>query len=295
MKIALTGATGFIGKRLVEELDKRGCQLNLLGREEPRGGHAGKFFLWDSLSADPPVTALEGTDAVIHLAGEPVAQRWNAEVKRRIRDSRVTGTSAIVEAMRQTGTRTLIAGSAIGYYGHRSDELLTERAKPGTGFLPEVCVEWESAARQAEQFGARVAMLRTGIVLGKGGGALAKMIPPFKMGVGGVLGSGRQWMSWIQLDDIVGLLLHGLDNPGVAGPYNGVAPNPVTNADFTKQLAKALHRPAVFPVPGFALKLLYGEMASVILGSQRCAPNVAEHTGYKFRHPHLAGALEASL
>ena len=294
MRIAVTGATGFVGRQVVSRLDERGSQIHLLGRTAPRSS-PGKFFQWDSLSADPPLTALEGVEAVIHLAGEPVSQRWDAEVKRRIRASRVTGTNSIVEAMRQTGTRTLVSASAIGYYGSRGDEELTEQSKPGVGYLPEVCVEWERAAQQAEAFGARVATLRIGIVLGKGGGALEKMIPPFKACVGGVLGSGRQWMSWIHVDDIVGLLLHGLDGAKVRGPYNGTAPNPATNASFTKQFARALHRPAIFPVPEFALKALYGEMAGVILGSQRVLPKAAAETGYSFRYPRLAEALDAAL
>lgn len=294
MKIALTGATGFIGKRLIERLAAEGHQLNILARKPPERS-PGKFFQWNSLSANPPLTALDGVEALIHLAGEPVSQRWSPEVKQRIRDSRINGTGAIVEAMRQTGTRTLISASAIGFYGSRGDTVLTEDSTAGDGYLPEICVAWENAAGAARAFGARVAVLRIGIVLGKNGGALEKMIPPFKLGVGGVLGSGRQWMSWIHLDDITGLLIHALGSPSLNGPYNGTAPNPVTNADFTKTFATALHRPALFPVPEFALRILYGEMAGVILASQRVLPKVAERTGYTFRYPRLAEALDDIL
>ena len=244
----------------------------------------------------PPAESLREADAVIHLAGEPLAQRWTAEAKRRIRESRVAGTRNLVEALAALPRRpeALICASAIGYYGSRGDEVLTESSAPGSGFLPEVCVAWEREAQAAEAFGMRVVRVRTGLVLDAGGGALVRMLPPFRMGVGGRLGSGRQWMSWIHLEDLAALFQFAVESQ-VRGPLNAVAPNPVTNSDFTRELARALRRPAVFPVPGFALRLLFGEMADVLLASQRVAPGAAEAAGFRFRFPQLAPALEGLL
>src|ERR1039458_8975269 len=240
MNITITGASGFIGRRLMESLAKAGHSVRALSR------HA------------PPLEC----DVVIHLAGERVAQRWTAEAKRRIRESRVAGTRNLVEALGTLPHRpeVLICASAIGYYGSRGDEILTESSSPGSGFLPEVCVAWEREAQAAEAFGMRVVRVRTGLVLAAGGGALVRMLPPFRMGVGGRLGSGQQWMSWIHLEDLVGLFQFAVERQ-VRGPLNAVAPHPVTNSDFTRELARALRRPALFPVPGFALRLLFGEMA----------------------------------
>jgi uncharacterized protein (TIGR01777 family) len=239
---------------------------------------------------------LREADVVIHLAGEPVAQRWTAEARQRIRESRVTGTRKLVEAMATLSRRpeALICASAIGYYGSRGDEILTESSAPGSGFLPEVCIAWEREAQAAEAFGMRVVRVRIGIVLDAGGGALQRMLPPFRMGAGGRLGSGRQWMSWIHLEDLAGLFHLAVESQ-VQGPLNGVAPYPVTNSDFTRELARALRRPAVFPVPGFALRLLFGEMADLLLGSQRVAPGAAEAAGFRFRFPQLAPALASLL
>jgi hypothetical protein len=240
----------------------------------------------------PFAESLREADVIIHLAGEPVAQRWTAEAKRRILESRVVGTRSLVEALAALPRRpeALICASAIGYYGSRGDEILTESSAPGSGFLPEVCVAWEREAQAAEAFGIRVVRVRTGLVLGAGGGALPRMLPPFRMGVGGRLGSGRQWMSWIHLEDLTALLLFAVENR-FQGPLNAVAPHPVTNADFTRELARALRRPALFPVPEFALRLLFGEMADVLLDSQRVAPAAAEAAGFRFRFPQLPPAL----
>ncbi len=278
MNISITGASGFIGRHLVKSLAQAGHSPRALSR------HA------------PPAESLREADAVIHLAGEPVAQRWTAEAKRRIRESRVEGTRNLVAALAALPRRpeALICASAIGYYGSRGDEILTESSAPGSGFLPEVCVAWEREAQAAEAFGMRVVRVRTGLVLDAGGGALVRMLPPFRMGLGGRLGSGRQWMSWIHLEDLAALFQFAVERQ-VRGPLNAVAPYPVTNSDFTRELARTLGRPAVFPVPGFALRLLFGEMADVLLTSQRVVPGAAEAAGFRFRFPQLAEALAGLL
>jgi uncharacterized protein (TIGR01777 family) len=274
MNIFISGASGFIGRHLMKSLAQAGHSLRALSRNAP-----------------PPES-----DVVIHLAGEPVGQRWTPEAKRRILDSRVAGTRNLVEALGRLTRRpeTLICASAIGYYGSRGDEVLTESSAPGSGFLPEVCVAWEREAQAAEAFGMRVVRVRTGIVLDSNGGALVRMLPPFRMGLGGRLGSGRQWMSWIHVEDLAALFQFAVESQ-VRGPLNAVAPNAVTNSEFTRELARALRRPAVFPVPGFALRLLFGEMADVLLASQRVAPGAAEAAGFQFRFPQLAAALESLL
>jgi len=295
MNIAITGASGFIGRRLLERLP--GHALTVFSRGASSSLPSGvRRVQWDPLPGPPPAAALAGSDAVIHLAGEPVAQRWTSEAKRRIRESRVTGTRHLVEGLRQIERppAALVCASAIGYYGSRGDEVLTESSTPGQGFLPEVCVAWEREADGALALGTRVVKIRIGIVLDPKGGALAKMLPPFRMGVGGPLGDGRQWMSWIHLDDLVRLIVYAVERP-LAGGLNGVAPEPVRNSEFTRILGKALHRPAFLPVPGFALSLLFGEMSEVLLASQRVVPAAAQAAGFTFQHPHLEGALEDLL
>jgi uncharacterized protein (TIGR01777 family) len=244
-----------------------------------------------------------GCGAVVHLAGEPVAQRWTASARERILSSRVESTRSLVAALRSQPPRVLVSASAIGYYGSRGDEILTEKAAPAADFLGTVCEGWEQEARAAEQFGVRVVTLRIGVVLGSTfggafrhpGGALAQMLLPFKLGVGGRLGSGRQWMSWIHLDDLTALIEFAIVNAAFSGPVNATAPNPVTNAEFTRELAAVLHRPAIFPVPAFALKLLFGEMSQVLLGSQRVIPEAALRAGFQFRYSDVGRALAASL
>jgi uncharacterized protein len=293
VKITISGASGLIGRRLLKTLSAEGHVLHVLSRHAGTNLPGGvRLSAWDPLKGEPPAESLRDADAVIHLAGEPVAQRWNEDVKRRIRESRVTGTRNLVEALKKLPRRpaVLVCASAVGYYGSRGDEILPETAAPGNGFLPEVCVAWESQARAAETLGTRVVMVRIGVVLDSRGGALARMLPPFRMGAGGRLGSGKQWMSWIHLQDLVALFQLALDQP-LRGAVNGVAPYPVENADFTRALAAALHRPAIFPVPGFALKALFGEMAEVLLASQRVAPKAAEDAGFRFRFPQLEPAL----
>ena len=293
MKITISGASGLIGRRLLKILVNEGHSIEVLSRHAGTNMPGGvRVSVWDPAKSAPPAASLSESDAVIHLAGEPVAQRWTGEAKRRIRESRVNGTRNLVSALEKLPRRpeVLVCASAVGYYGSRGDEVLSESAAPGNDYLADVCVAWENEARAAEAFGMRVVNVRTGVVLDGRGGALQKMLPPFKMGVGGKLASGRQWMSWIHLEDLAALYRFALTNP-LRGPLNGVAPNPVTNADFTKELARTLKRPAIFPVPGFALKLLFGEMSEILLASQRALPKQAEAAGFQFRFPQLAPAL----
>jgi uncharacterized protein len=293
VKVTISGASGFIGRRLLKALAAGGHTVQVLSR------HAGtnmpgnvKVFAWDPAKGEPPADSLRDADAVIHLAGEPIAQRWTHEAKRRICESRVAGTHNLVQALAklQQPPAILISSSAIGYYGSRGDEILSESSTPGTGFLPDICTAWEAEAEGAERLGMRVVRIRTGIVLDPRGGALQRMLPPFRMGVGGKLGDGNQWMSWIHLDDLTGLFQFVLGQQ-IGGAVNGVAPYPVINADFTKTLAAALHRPAIFPAPKFALSMMFGEMSEVLLGSQRVLPKAAEAAAYRFKFPQLAPAL----
>jgi len=297
VKIAITGASGMIGRRLVRNLLAAGHAITVFSRKAPKVPTAGiSIFAWDPVAGPVPLEALRGADAVVHLAGEPVAQRWTAEAKRRIRDSRVVGTRHLVESLAKLNEppSILVGASAVGYYGSRGDELLREDAPAGSGYLPDVCEAWEHQTVAAETLGIRVARIRIGIVLDRGGGALQQMLPPFRMGVGGRLGDGRQWMSWIHLEDLASMLQYAVENP-VRGVWNGVAPLPVTNGDFTRVLAEALHRPAIFPVPRFALKVFFGEMSEVLLASQRVVPAAAIAAGFPYRFPNLGGALRDVL
>ncbi|HUA87450.1 MAG TPA: TIGR01777 family oxidoreductase [Bryobacteraceae bacterium] len=271
MNIAITGASGFLGRHVAERLRQHSIRA-----VSTRTGVSARDFA--------------GCDAVIHLAGEPVAQRWTPQVRERIRTSRVDGTRAVVEAMRRDPPKVLLSASAIGYYGSRGDEILNESAKPGDDFLARTCLAWEREAFAAEQFGVRVAALRISLALGRDGGALQKMLLPFRLGAGGRLGAGTQWMSWIHVDDLAEMFAFALEND-VRGVWNAASPNPVTNAGFTRELGGALHRPAILPVPAFALKILFGEMAGVILGSQRAVPEAALHAGFSFRFADLSAAL----
>lgn len=297
MKVVVSGGTGFIGRRIVERLLEQGHYVGVWSRHPGREKRAAvASYYWDPFAGEPPVDSINTMDAVIHLAGEPVAQRWNAEVKRRIRDSRVVGTRALVDAIGKTQhkPKVLVSASAIGYYGDRGDEVLTESSAPGSGFLVDVCRAWETEADRAAAFGLRVVKLRIGFVLGKGGGALAQMVPAFRAGGGGRLGSGKQWMPWVHIDDVAGMFVHAAEKD-VAGVWNATSPNPVINADFTREMAKALHRPAIFPVPPFALKLLFGELAQHMLDSARVVPDAALKASYPFRFPDLAAALRDLL
>jgi uncharacterized protein (TIGR01777 family) len=293
VNLTMTGASGLIGRRLIRNLSNAGHKLTVLSRHA--GTHVPKNVaveVWDPMKGAAPESGLRGADAVIHLAGEPVAQRWNAEAKRRIRDSRVAGTRNLVSTLTRMSEapRILVSASAVGYYGSRGDEVLREDSGPGDSYLAEVCEAWEREAEAASALGIRVVRIRIGIVLDAKGGALRQMLPPFRIGVGGKLGDGRQWMSWIHLDDLAAMFQFALENP-VRGAWNGVAPIPVSNADFTRALARTIHRPAIFPVPVLALKLLFGEMSEILLASQRVVPAAAEAAGFRFRFPELGGAL----
>lgn len=299
MKILVTGATGFIGESLCKSLHADGHELVVLSRrpESAEVVPGARAFRWNPEAEMPPLECWSGVEAVIHLAGEPVAaKRWTEEQKRRIRDSRVIGTRNLVKGMKALANppKIFISSSAVGYYGNRGDEKVDERSAPGKGFFPDICTAWEHEAEQARELGIRVVLPRIGVVLGDGG-MLDKILLPFKLGVGGILGSGKQWFPWIHLDDLVGILRHALDGEHVSGAINGVAPNPATNAEFTKALGAALHRPTIFPVPEFALRIAMGEMANAALDSQRVYPTVALETGYKFRFPNLQQALESLL
>ena len=291
MKILVSGSHGLVGSALIPALRARGHQVVELVREAPRDGE----IFWNPEDGKLEPTALAGFEAVIHLAGEPIAaKRWTAEQKARIRDSRLRGTALLAETLAglPTPPKTFLSASAIGYYGHRGNEALTEESPAGTGYLPEVCKAWEEATQPAARKGIRVVLLRTGIVLSPAGGALAKMLPPFKMGVGGVLGDGKQYMSWISLDDEVGAILHALDTNPLRGPANLVCPQPVTNAGFTKALGRALRRPTIFPMPGFAVRLAFGEMGeTLLLASTRVEPKRLLTSNYRFRYPDLDAAL----
>lgn len=293
MRIAITGASGFIGRALLKTLAAEGHGLHVLSRRADSNLPAGVgLSVWNPVQAEPPEEALRDADAVIHLAGENVAQRWTADAKRRIRESRVTGTHNLVSALARMRRKpaTLVCASAIGYYGSRGDETLTERSAAGAGFLPELCIEWEREAQAAEALGIRVARVRIGMALDPGGGGMKAMLPVFRLGAGGKLGSGRQWMSWIHLDDLASLVAFILQNP-LSGAVNAVSPQPVRNMDFTRDLARVLHRPAVLPAPAFALRLMLGEMSTILLDSARVMPQAAEASGFRFRFPVLDAAL----
>lgn len=296
MNITITGASGFIGRRLIETLIGEGHTIRALSRNRKPPEGSVTWWGWDVMKGEPPAEALEGAAAVIHLAGEPVAQKWTPEVKQKIRGTRVRGTRNLVQALSTLSPRpsTLVCASAIGIYGDRGDEVLTESSPAGDDFLAGVCREWEQQADLAESLGIRVVKLRIGVVLGAGGGALAKMLPPFKAFAGGRLGSGKQWMSWIHLDDLARMVRHALETP-VTGVLNGTAPNPVTNAEFTRQLGAALGRPAIVPMPAFVLKMLFGEMSEILLGSQRVLPKAAQASGFSFVFADLAPALKDCL
>jgi uncharacterized protein (TIGR01777 family) len=304
MRALVTGATGLLGRALVTRLMHGSMPTPpmILSRDPDNALRVlgtSRAARWDAAGEPPPAAAFERIEAVFHLAGEPLAEgRWTAERKRRIRESRVLGTRNLVaglSALAGPRPRVLVSASAVGYYGARGDQALDEGAPCGEGFLAEVCAAWESEAQAAAALGMRVVCVRTGVVLSTEGGALARMLPAFRLGAGGPLGGGAQWMPWIHVDDAVGLLLHAARHDAIGGPMNAVAPQPVTNATFTRALGAALHRPAVVPMPKAALRLAFGEMSSLLFDSQRVLPGVAQRTGYLFRHPELEGALRDLL
>jgi hypothetical protein len=300
VKIVVSGSRGLIGSALVRELEAGGHIIRRLVRGVP-GAPTGK---WAEARWDPPRmsiegAALEGCEAVVHLAGENVASgRWTAARKALIRDSRVKGTALLAETLArlQQPPRVLVCASAIGFYGDRGDEILTEDSPPGKGFLATVCREWEAASAPAEHRGIRVVRMRIGVVLAREGGALAKMLTPFRLGLGGRIGSGLQYMSWISIGDVVGALQHALTAEALRGAVNAVSPKPVTNAEFTRVLARVLGRPALLPLPAFAARFAFGQMADeLLLASARVMPERLPAAGYRFRHPEIEGALRQIL
>jgi len=345
MRVTLTGATGLIGSTLLAALVQDGAEVTVLSRDPQRAtARLGVPAVgWDPLGEPAPARALEGRDAVVHLAGENVARRWSASAKRAIRESRTIGTRHLVQGLSACATSAgeagggggsgrgerpgagggsdraerpergsggggqpgregtggrpavLVSASAIGYYGPHGEEPLDEEAPPGGDFLAQVCVAWETQARAAQQLGMRTVQVRTGVVLDPRGGALAKMLPPFRMGVGGPVAGGHQYVSWIHVDDLVGMLRAAVSDERWAGPVNGTAPEPVTNRELSHALGRALHRPTLLPVPGAVLGLLYGEMAQIVTTGARVLPAKPLMLGYEFRHPHLEEALGAAL
>jgi uncharacterized protein (TIGR01777 family) len=292
MKILIGGSHGLVGTALIKLLEAAGHEVFRLVRYAP---HSKTEVEWSPDRYSIALARIEGFDAVVNLAGESIAEgRWTDEKKRRIRESRVKGTKLLGDALANLTVppRTFLCASAIGYYGNRGDEILTEASPPGNDFLANVCAEWEQATAFATEKGVRVVNTRFGIILDAEGGALKKMLPPFRMGVGGRIASGKQWMSWIALDDVIGALNFALTNDSLRGPVNFVAPNPVTNAEFTKTLGSVLSRPTLFPIPAFAIKVMFGEMGeALLLGGQRVAPKLLMAGGYEFRYSQLGKAL----
>jgi uncharacterized protein (TIGR01777 family) len=290
--VLISGASGLIGRPLLASFEPQRAEIVRLVRGRASNTEQ---ISWDPLAAISP-GEVSGFDTVLHLAGESVVGRWTNEKKSAIRDSRVLGTRHLTAALAKTAVkpRVLVCASAIGFYGDRGDEILGEKSPIGRGFLPEVCREWEDASRIAADAGIRTVNIRTGLVLSTQGGALAKMLTPFKLGLGGRLGSGRQWMSWIHIDDMVGAIQHVMGTESLSGPVNLVGSNPVRNGEFTKVLASVLRRPAIFPVPEFALWLIFGKQAAeeMLLASQRVQPGQLESSGYRFRFRELRAALE---
>ncbi|MDE2059567.1 MAG: TIGR01777 family oxidoreductase [candidate division NC10 bacterium] len=297
LRILVTGSTGFVGSALVPFIEASGHRVTRLVRVKPEPRLAD--VLWDPEAGVVDTARLEGLNGVVHLAGENIAtDRWTAEKKAKIRDSRVDGTKLLCDALvgLKQPPKVLVCASAIGYYGDRGDELLTEESEPGAGFLASVCREWEASTQSAEQKGIRVVHLRFGMVLSPTGGAMAKLLPPFKKGLGGVLGTGRQYVSWITLDDVLGVVLHALTTETLQGPVNAVTPNPVTNREFTHTLGRVIGRFTIFPMPAAAAHLVFGQLADeLLLASQRVQPTQLLATGYCFLYPDLEGALRHLL
>lgn len=297
MNYLVTGATGFIGRHLVEFLLSRGDSVNYLARHRSKTMDSrAAFHCWNP-GEMPPLSSVPRLDAVINLAGEPIAQRWNTEVKQRIHSSRVEGTRQLVTAIAALAHKpaVLVSASAVGYYGDRGNEILTESSAPGADFLAQLCIDWEREAIRARASGLRVVTPRIGVVLGSDGGALKQMLAPFRLGLGGKFGAGGQWMPWIHLADLVRLLVFAAETQAVSGPLNATSPDSVTNAQFTAELARALHRPAIFPIPKFALRLALGEVADFLTASSRVLPAAATQAGFHFEHSQLDAALNNLL
>ena len=299
MKVMIAGATGFIGKELIKKLNKKGHEIAVL----TRNSETAKFHIpvhcelidWDPKIKSLSPGALKGVDAVINLAGEGIADgRWSPKRKRELMESRVLSTRRLVEAMTYMDEkpRVFLSASAIGFYGDRAEELLHETGSKGQGFLSDICQRWEDEALRANQLGIRTAAYRIGMVLGHDGGALDKILPPFKFGVGGNLGNGSQWMSWVHIKDLADMMVYAIENSNVKGIHNAVSPNPVTNGEFTKTLGKVLKRPTLFPVPKMVLKMALGELSELLLGSQKVSSKKINEAGFEFKYPELETALE---
>jgi uncharacterized protein (TIGR01777 family) len=296
MNILISGATGLVGSALIPALESAGHTVRRLVRVRPQAGSPDVH--WDPMGSFDPVGGIEGFDAVVHLAGESVVGRWNRNKKARILNSRVQGTMTLASAAARSKQppKVVVSASAVGYYGNRGDELLTEESTAGSDFLADVARQWETALAPATKAGIRTVSLRIGFILSPRGGGLARMLPPFRMGLGGKVGSGRQWMSWISITDVVGVIQHALSTEALWGPVNTVAPHPVTNAEFTRTLGRVLGRPTIFPMPAFAARLVFGEMAdALLLSGQRVQPVKLQASGFQFRHPELEGALRELL
>lgn len=295
MKILVSGGTGLVGSKLVELLKRKGHDVSILSRRPDGPG----VVHWEPGSGRIDGKKLEGYDAVVHLAGENIAsERWTEAKKQQIRESRVAVTKMLAEALAACASppQVLVSASAIGFYGDRGSEELTEASRAGSGFLAEVCRDWEGATAPASDAGIRVVNLRIGVVIGKGGGAIAKMLPPFQLGLGGPLGSGKQYMSWIANEDLAEMVLFAIEHAELSGPVNAVAPQPLTNAQFTKVLGQVISRPTIFPVPSFGLKILMGEMADeLLLSSTRVLPAKLTGAGFSYKQADLSSALEAAL
>jgi hypothetical protein len=306
-RVTVTGASGLIGRVLVRMLGERGAEVTVLSRDPDRAsaaldgatGSSLRALAWDPVAEPAPAGALSGRDAVVHLAGEPVAQRWSAGAKRAIRESRVLGTRNLLDGLRAMAPgerpRTLVSSSAIGYYGAHGEEPLDEETPPGEDFLAQVCVAWELEASRAAELDMRAVQVRTGVVLDSGGGALAKMLPAFRLGVGGPVAGGRQYVSWIHGEDLAAMMICAIEQDSWRGPVNGTAPEPVSNREFSKQLGSVLGRPALLPVPALGLRLLYGDMAGIVTTGARVVPAKALVLGYEFRHPALEEAMRSAL
>jgi uncharacterized protein (TIGR01777 family) len=300
VRVAVTGATGLIGTRLVRALQARGDEVTVLSRDPLRAREAlgdVDAHAWTPLDGPAPAAALGGRDGVVHLAGEPVAQRWTDAARRRIHDTRERGTRNLVEGVGAADPRprVLVSASGVDYYGPGGDQPLTEESPPGDDFLARVCVAWEREARAAAELGLRVVNVRTAVVLDASGGALGKMLPFFRLGIGGPVAGGRQYMPWIHADDIVGIYLAALDDESWSGPVNAGVADPPTNREFSRALGRALHRPAFAPIPALAVRLLYGDMAAIVTDGQRIVPTRALEHGYAFRHTELGAALRDAL
>jgi uncharacterized protein len=304
-RVTVTGATGLIGPRVIGALQAGGAEVSVLSRDGRRAAkrladtdlQPVQAFTWDLMSEAAPTEALEGRDAVVHLAGENIAQRWTEASKQAIRESRVTGTRNLLAGLEQTTARpaALVCSSGVGYYGAHGEEPLDEEAPAGSDFLARICVDWETQALKASALGMRVAIVRTGVVLDKHGGALEKMLPPFRLGVGGPVAGGRQFISWIHRDDLAELIATAARDERWSGPINATAPEPVSNRDFSRALGRALKRPALLPVPGLALQVLYGEMAEIVTEGARVMPAKALVLGFDFVHAELGEALSSAI